>query len=355
MDIAGGRSARRVSAATAAYATIIGLLGAHYVLSSVNQLGADLTIVAAGLPIAVLTAARGLPAGIVGLAIMSLAPIDSVQLGLADAVAEFCAIAAAGLFGCGLGIAIGQEAAAHDRTLRIVTERLRRLKGPPGYWHTAATTRTGLYVTGFEADFISEALAAREPGVVADIGAGSGRLAFAMAPHAKVVVATEIDIDELALTEDDYGVTPVAVGAGETLPFRDASLDWVVAIEAPAVSEQAWFMEECRRVLKPGGGLVLMVYNGRSYKGLAARMRRALRAGPHWTSMYYQQPLASHLRQWADAGFPAVRKQGFYWAPVGRVSNSPLVTVTAVLERVAHLWRLAAVSPWVMVELRKRD
>jgi SAM-dependent methyltransferase len=355
LNVAGRRTRRAIQQpAAAAYATTVALLAVHYYLIGGNQLAGDIAVVAAAGPIAYLTATRGLPAGIIALAIISLAPVDSVQFGLADTIAEASAVAVAGLVGCSIGVAIGQEEDAQERLRARLGQRLARLKGPPGYWHSAAITRTGLYVTAFESEFISASLKKRAPGIVADIGAGSGRLEFAIAPHSRGVIATEVDVSELALMEDDYRVTPVAVGATPSLPFRDASLDWVVAIETPAVSEQAWFLEECRRVIKPGGGVILMVYNARSYKGLAARLRRKFRAGPDWADLYYRRAVSTHLRLWSAAGFEAVRKRGFYWAPVGRVSNSGVVQAVAALERAVGLNELTAVSPWVMIELRKR-
>lgn len=340
---------------TAGYGAIVALLLAHFALATVDKLAADLAIVLAAAPIAWVTAKAGLPVGVAGAAITALAPIDSVQYAAAHTLGELCAIAIAGLAGCSLGYAVGRERDDARQLKAIVEARIARLNGEPGYWHSVATTRAGLYVTGFEARFIRRALIGRDPGLVADIGAGSGRLEFAITRHCQAVIATEVDGVEIRRMEEHPRVTPVVVGAAQTLPFRDASLDWIVAVEVPAVSDEPWFFAEARRTVKPGGGAIVMVYNRRSYKSAIARLlsRRRAAEGLRWANLYYRHTLSEHLTRWRSAGFSAVRSEGFYWTPTGRASNSPLVLLAGALERIFGLHLLASVSPWVMLELRK--
>jgi SAM-dependent methyltransferase len=356
LDIASKRTRRNMfmPAAAAGYVAVVALLAAHYALSAASNLAADAAIALAALPIAYIASTRGLVSGLAAVAVCALAPLDHVQ-DIANTTAEFAAVGFAAVAGLALGAAVSAEREESARLLWLIQARIGRLQGEPGYWHTIATTRNGLYVTGVEARFIRDALRQKPPGFVCDIGAGSGRLEFAIAPQANAVVATEVDDDELGRMAFDDRVTPIHVSAAPGLPFRDASLDWVIAVEVPAVSDEDWFVNECRRVLKPDGRAIVMVYNRRSYKGLVARLQESRRAakGQAWAGLYYRLTLSEHLHRWQRAGFSAQRVEGFYWAPVGRGSDSPLVTLAAALERVFGLHWLAAFSPWVMVELHR--
>jgi SAM-dependent methyltransferase len=257
----------------------------------------------------------------------------------------------------GLLIARGAdvERARNDRVLAETQERNKRLKSTSGLWQKVALTRMGAYATSVEEAFLDGALGAQPAGVVLDVGAAGGRLEHVLTRHADHVIATDLDRDEVYAMADDVKLTPAVVGRLPTLPLRDATVDAVVAIEAPAASDEAWFREECRRVLRPGGRVLVTLYNARSYKGLATRLRRRMRrsAAPAWEGLYYQLSAAEHIRLWRASGFQPGRMCGYYWVPLGRQSESTWVAAGAALERVLGLRRLVAVSPVVLVELRR--
>ena len=54
-------------------------------------------------------------------------------------------------------------------------------------------------------------------------------------------------------------------------------------------------------------------------------------------------------------GFRFVREEGICWFPFGRQSNSPLVPPAVATERLLDLWRLTAVSPWVVYIAQKQN
>lgn len=262
------------------------------------------------------------------------------------------ALSAAGFL---IARSVDVERARNDRVLSETRERTTRLKSTSGFWQNVALTRMGAYATSVEEAFLDEALRARPGGIVVDVGSAGGRLEHVLTRHADHVIATDLDRDEVYAMADDPRLTPAVVGKLPALPLRDDAIDTVVAIQAPAASDEAWFREECWRVLRPGGTVLVTLYNARSYKALLARLRRRLRrsAAPAWDGLYYQMSSTEHLRLWRAAGFQTSRMRGYYWAPLGRQSESAWVAAGAALERVLGLRSLIAVSPVVLVELRR--
>jgi ubiquinone/menaquinone biosynthesis C-methylase UbiE len=94
---------------------------------------------------------------------------------------------------------------------------------------------------------------------VLDLGCGAGHASFAVAPHVREVVAYDIAPPMLATVDAaarERGLTSVRTqqGAAESLPFDDASFDWVIS----RMSAHHWrdvprALAEVRRVLRPGG------------------------------------------------------------------------------------------------------
>ncbi len=258
-----------------------------------------------------------------------------------------------------LGVLIARrvdvERARNNRVLAETRERRARLKGTWGAWQNVALSRMGAYVTSVEEAFLDEALRARPGGIVVDVGSAGGRLEHVLTRHADHVIATDIDRDEIYAMAEDPKLTSAVVSRIPALPLRDDAVDAVVAIQAPAASDEAWFREECHRVLRPGGTVLVTLYNARSYKGLLARLRRWLRRSdaPAWEGLYYRRSAGDHLRLWREAGFRPSRALGYYWVPLDRRSDSMCIPAGVALEHLLGLRGLAALSPMVFVELRR--
>jgi SAM-dependent methyltransferase len=263
------------------------------------------------------------------------------------------ALSAAGLL---TARSVDVERARNDRVLAETRERTTRLKSTSGLWQNVALTRMGAYATSVEGAFLDEALGARPgTGTVVDVGSAAGRLEHVLLRHADHVIATDLDRDEVYAMAEDPKLTTALVGALPTLPIRDDAVDAVIAIEVPAASDQAWFREECRRVVRPGGTVLVTLYNARSYKGLFTRIRRRLRRSGtrHWDNLYYQRSTAEQIQLWRAAGFQPHHMRGYYWPPLRRRSNSRWVSFGSAIERLLRLWSLAGISPCVLVELRR--
>ena len=96
---------------------------------------------------------------------------------------------------------------------------------------------------------------------VLDIATGGGHTALAFAPHAAAVCAHELALGMLNAARiylDSKGAPASYVaGDAESLPFADSSFDIVSCrIAQHHFPDVFRFMQECARVLRPGGRLV---------------------------------------------------------------------------------------------------
>lgn len=94
-------------------------------------------------------------------------------------------------------------------------------------------------------------------GCVLEVGCGAGTLTARLADHCGEVVAGDLSLRAVLRATRDRPVEGAVLEA-EALPLAEASVDAVVAahlvdlLDAPAA-----FLDEARRVLRPGGALVL--------------------------------------------------------------------------------------------------
>ncbi len=97
-----------------------------------------------------------------------------------------------------------------------------------------------------------------------DLGCGAGHVAFHVAPEVAQVTACDLSADMLLAVEKgarerQLGNITVQQGGAESLPFANASFDFVIS----RFSTHHWHdvgagLREARRVLKPGGTLAIV-------------------------------------------------------------------------------------------------
>lgn len=153
----------------------------------------------------------------------------------------------------------------------------------------AAYLTSQTHATGADLQTLAESIAATPDAKVLDMGCGAGHASFAVAPHAKEVVAYDIAPPMLATVDGaakDRGLTNIRTqqGAAETLPFDDRSFDWVIS----RMSAHHWHdvpqaLAEVRRVLKPGGKVLFIDIAGADHPLLDTHIQAVelLRDGSH--------------------------------------------------------------------------
>ena len=134
---------------------------------------------------------------------------------------------------------------------------------------------------------VYEALAPRCRGVVLEAGCGEGYGADLLAGGATQVLALDYDAQAIGHVGRRYPRVAAARANLVALPVRDGVVDAVVSLQ---VVEHLWdqerFLRECRRVLAPGGALLLSTPNrSRSPPAATRRSTRSTRGSwrrPSW-------------------------------------------------------------------------
>lgn len=101
-----------------------------------------------------------------------------------------------------------------------------------------------------------------------DMGCGAGHLSFALAPHLARVVALDpsapmLDTVRQAALAKGFPHIETALSSAESLPFPDASFDLVCSrYSAHHWTQLEPALKDMRRVLKPGGHLLMIDVQG---------------------------------------------------------------------------------------------
>lgn len=164
---------------------------------------------------------------------------------------------------------------------------------------------------------------------VLDAGCGSGPLTAALRDRGAIVTGVDLSAAMIDLARQRLGpdaVLHVADLAGP-LPFEDDCFDDVVAsLSLHYLGEWAGPLVELRRVLRPGGRLILSVphpsaylvnYPDRDYFAAAQYSETFTFAGQEGTLTYWHRPLHAMTDAFTDAGFQ-----------LRQVSEPPFVTDT---------------------------
>jgi SAM-dependent methyltransferase len=114
---------------------------------------------------------------------------------------------------------------------------------------------------GWPEELVDEA--ARELGLgpgsaVLDLAAGTGKLTRLLVPRFGRVVAVEPDEAMLEVLAEVVPEAEARLGSGERIPLGDAEVDCVFVAEAFHWFASPEVVGEIARVLRPGGGLVLL-------------------------------------------------------------------------------------------------
>jgi ubiquinone/menaquinone biosynthesis C-methylase UbiE len=113
----------------------------------------------------------------------------------------------------------------------------------------------------YRLEAVSRAISGLDDPLVLDLGCGKGRFARELTRKGVRVVGLDLSAGMLSAA---VGL-PTVRGTAHALPFVDAGFDAVVAIESlEHVGDPVGVIVEARRVLRPGGRLVVVDKNARS-------------------------------------------------------------------------------------------
>ena len=171
--------------------------------------------------------------------------------------------------------------------------------------------------------------------VVADVGAGTGKLTrLLLSTHATVIAVEPIEAMREVLLEQVPGCI-VLGGVAEELPLEDASVDVVTVAQAFHWFDHAKAIPELHRVLRPDGHLVL-IWNSRDMSDPLQRALEELLA-PLRESVPYQLGGAWRV---------PLAESGLFGAPhEAQFHIEQQLTTEGVCERVASTSFVAAMEP----------
>lgn len=121
-----------------------------------------------------------------------------------------------------------------------------------------------VHAQGKDLERLSALLAASPDAAVIDLGCGAGHASFTAAQVVKEVVAYDLSsqmLEVVAQAAKQKGLTNIRTqqGVAEALPFADASADIVISrYSAHHWHDVGQALREIRRVLKPGGQVIMM-------------------------------------------------------------------------------------------------
>lgn len=190
-------------------------------------------------------------------------------------------------------------------------------------------------------------LAAADPhagDVALDVATGTGNTALALAPHVAQVTGLDLAGGMLAHARDRAAQEGVpnatfVVGSAEAIPFPDGSFTLVTSRHAPHhFRDLPRFLAEARRILKPGGRLVIADQISPApdlqawidaYQRRRDPSHHAQRTVPAWQALAREAGL-----RWAGETLVPYRLEFAWWTAQ---SGSTPDTVQALREMVAAL------------------
>ena len=145
-----------------------------------------------------------------------------------------------------------------------------------------------------------------------DLGCGTGRL---LIPLSKKIKATGLDFSQTFLDQlsKEAPEIPLVFGEATKLPFADESFQSILCvrlIQHLGPADHTKFFQECRRVLRPGGVLIVLNYNALSFLTVYKKLcQTAGNLWPHWPLRKWRWQIDDYHFAWELASL--YKKNGF--------------------------------------------
>jgi ubiquinone/menaquinone biosynthesis C-methylase UbiE len=217
------------------------------------------------------------------------------------------------------------------------------------HWDRFRDTTMGRYLLRHEQAFLQRCLNhSNEVRRILDVCCGSGRMTLPL--HKLGYQVTGIDVDPAALSRlrQHSSDIPLTLGDAVHLPYQDSSFDLVIATQCIDYLPYRQALDEFWRVLSPGGLLIFDALNRHSYKWYGKNVSRRSLALPS-ANLCYSELLADLV----NGGYVVESTRGYNWLPFVRTSNSRLIPLAGVAERVLQLPHLSRISPKILIAARK--
>jgi ubiquinone/menaquinone biosynthesis C-methylase UbiE len=198
----------------------------------------------------------------------------------------------------------------------------------------------GKYLTEVETNFLLKFVDLSKLNLILDVGAEAGRFSLFAANRNITVIGIDIDSHSLRrLKQKNKNVTVIQADARK-MPLKTGVFDAIFMIEVlDYISEGTEAIAESFRLLNSGSPLVLSFGNKSSLKATLRKLQ----------GKSYMHSYGEVMNSLLQVGFKVHGKLGYSWAPLGRTSNSRIVSLIAGAENIFGLKRIPRYSPWVIV------
>ena len=191
-------------------------------------------------------------------------------------------------------------------------------------------------------------------GRVLDYGCGYGDLTYAISRTHPDVTGVDVAPDRVEFARSQYAPLRFEVCPEQGLPFADASFDIVASVVVvPFVPDPEAYLDEVRRVLKPGGHLVIATKTWPVLRRMYRRLRDGKGVGTRARSKLHLHTLETTAALLAAHGFTVLRRDAFYDPYFSNRKNAADIA-NSLVEMTGEMLGLKGAAPYPLL-LARRD
>lgn len=193
------------------------------------------------------------------------------------------------------------------------------------------------------------------PGPVLDYGFGWGDIAWAAARTHPDIHGVDVEARRVEFARREYAPLPFDQCRPDGLDFTDARFDIVLSVVVlPFVPDDHAYLREIRRVLRPGGHLIIATKTSpfltRCWRRLSGRREQDRHPAPG--IRHHDAGDAAHLLH--EHGFEILQRRAFYDPPFESRKNL-IDRVNSLFELIGERLGLIATAPYPLFLARRID